>query len=123
MGYSRTEKGQKLTNASSRLPPGGFAIQGLAGIGHRRPYEGSRSNRGAASTTHLQFRATILVAEAVGSAFGTWKRQLDAAATDGPPAIPQQKLIDDYLNEVHRDNPGFRLCFPAALAPEIARTR
>jgi TetR/AcrR family transcriptional repressor of nem operon len=61
-----------------------------------------------------------LVAEAVGSAFGTWKRQLDAAATDGPP-LSSAKLIDDYLNEAHRDNPGTGCAF-SALAPEIART-
>jgi len=31
------------------------------------------------------------------------------------------KLIDDYLNETHRDNPGSGCAF-SALAPEIARS-
>ena len=35
-----------------------------------------------------------LVAEAVSSAFGTWKRQVDAAASGGPP-LTYAKLIDD----------------------------
>ena len=31
------------------------------------------------------------------------------------------KLIDDYLNEAHRDNPGSGCAF-SSLAPEIARS-
>ena len=61
-----------------------------------------------------------LVAEAVSSAFGTWKRQVDAAASGGPP-LTYAKLIDNYLNEAHRDDPGTG-CAYSALAPEIARS-
>src|SRR5258706_12286035 len=61
-----------------------------------------------------------LVAEAVSSAFGNWKTQVDAAASGGPP-VSYAKLIDDYLNEAHRSNPGTGCAF-SALAPEIARS-
>jgi len=61
-----------------------------------------------------------LVAEAVNSAFGTWKRQVDAAAAGGPP-LSYAKLIDDYLNEAHRNNPGTGCVF-SALATEIPRS-
>src|ERR1700752_1715416 len=61
-----------------------------------------------------------LVAEAVSSAFGGWKRRVDAAKAGGPSAS-LAKLIDDYLNEAHRDNPGTGCAF-SALAPEIARS-
>ena len=61
-----------------------------------------------------------LVAEAVSSAFGGWKRRVDAAKAGGPP-VSLSKLIDDYLNEAHRDNPGTGCAF-SALAPEIARS-
>jgi TetR/AcrR family transcriptional repressor of nem operon len=33
--------------------------------------------------------------------------------------VPYEKLIDDYLNQAHRDNPGTGCAF-TALAPEIA---
>jgi len=61
-----------------------------------------------------------LVAEALGSAFGTWKRQTAAAASAGRP-LSYAELIDDYLNESHRDNPGTG-CAVTALAGEIARS-
>src|SRR6202035_2404425 len=52
--------------------------------------------------------------------FGGWKRSVDAAASGGP-SVSLSKLIDDYLNEAHRDNPGTGCAF-SALAPEIARS-
>jgi len=61
-----------------------------------------------------------LVAEAVSSAFGGWKRRVDAAKAGGP-SVSLAKLIDDYLDEAHRDNPGTGCAF-SALAPEIARS-
>src|SRR5713101_9725305 len=61
-----------------------------------------------------------LVAEAVSCAFGGWKRRVDAAASGGP-SVSLAKLIDSYLNEAHRDNPGTGCAF-SALAPEIARS-
>ena len=61
-----------------------------------------------------------LVAEAVTSAFGGWKRRAEAAKSSGHP-VSYEKLIDEYLNEAHRDNPGAGCAF-SALAPEIARS-
>src|SRR6266853_952742 len=61
-----------------------------------------------------------LVGEALSSAFGGWKRRVDAAASGGP-SVSLAKLIDDYLNEAHRDNPGTGCAF-SALAAEIGRS-
>jgi TetR/AcrR family transcriptional repressor of nem operon len=61
-----------------------------------------------------------LVAEAVSAAFGTWQRQRKAAESGGQP-LSFAKLVDDYLSDVHRKNPG-RGCAFSALAPEIARS-
>jgi TetR/AcrR family transcriptional repressor of nem operon len=56
----------------------------------------------------------------VSSAFGGWKRRVEAAKSGGAP-VSYEKLIDEYLNEAHRDNPGTGCAF-SALAPEIARS-
>jgi TetR/AcrR family transcriptional repressor of nem operon len=45
---------------------------------------------------------------------------VDAAASGGPP-LTYSKLIDDYLNEAHRDDPGTG-CAYSALAAEISRS-
>jgi TetR/AcrR family transcriptional repressor of nem operon len=42
-----------------------------------------------------------LVAEAVSSAFGGWKRRVDAAGSGGP-SVSLAKLIGSYLNEAQR---------------------
>jgi TetR/AcrR family transcriptional regulator, transcriptional repressor for nem operon len=61
-----------------------------------------------------------LVAEALSDAFGTWQRQKEAAQSSGKP-LSFEKLIDDYVSDVHRKNPGAGCAF-SALAPEIARS-
>jgi TetR/AcrR family transcriptional repressor of nem operon len=61
-----------------------------------------------------------LVAEALSDAFGVWQRQKEAAESGGQP-LTFAKLIDDYLSDVHRKNPGAGCAF-SALAPEIARS-
>jgi len=117
MGYSRTEKNRThkriVAIASKR-----FRESGLAGIGIADLMKEAGLTVGG-FYKHFKSRDD-LVAEAVGSAFGFWKRQLNAAASGGPP-LSSAKLIDDYLNEAHRDNPGTGCAF-SALAPEIART-
>ena len=60
------------------------------------------------------------MAEAVNSAFGGWQRRVDAAKSGGP-SVSLAKLINDYLNEAHRDNPGTGCAF-SALAAEIGRS-
>jgi TetR/AcrR family transcriptional repressor of nem operon len=58
--------------------------------------------------------------EALSDAFGVWQRQRKAAESSGqPPSF--EKLIDDYVSDVHRKNPGAGCAF-SALAPEIARS-
>ena len=61
-----------------------------------------------------------LVAEALSDAFGVWQRQKAATASSGRP-LSFEKLIDDYVSDVHRRNPGAGCAF-SALAPEIARS-
>jgi TetR/AcrR family transcriptional repressor of nem operon len=61
-----------------------------------------------------------LVVEALRDAFGVWQRQKEATASSGQP-LSFAKLIDDYLSDVHRKNPGAGCAF-SALAPEIARS-
>jgi TetR/AcrR family transcriptional repressor of nem operon len=56
-----------------------------------------------------------LVAEALGDAFGVWQRQKEGAASSGQP-LSFAKLIDDYLSDVHRKNPGAG-CAPSAHWP------
>src|SRR5712671_7965304 len=116
MGHSKTEKDRThkriVAIASKR-----FRESGLAGIGIADLMKEAGLTVGG-FYKHFKSRDD-LVAEAVGSAFGTWKRQTDAAATEGSP-LSSAKLIDDYLNEAHRDNPGSGCAF-SALAPEIAR--
>jgi len=60
------------------------------------------------------------VAEALSDAFGVWQRQKKAAESRGQP-LSFAKLIDDYLSDAHRKNPGTGCAF-SALAPEIARS-
>ena len=61
-----------------------------------------------------------LVAEAMSAGMGDWQRRVDAAASGGP-SVSLAELIDDYLSDVHRKNPGTGCAF-SALAPEIARS-
>src|ERR1700683_1369513 len=61
-----------------------------------------------------------LVAEAVSAAFGIWQRQKEAAESGGQP-LTFAKLVDDYVSDVHRKNPGAGCAF-SALAPELARS-
>src|SRR5258706_13806684 len=102
MGYSRTEKDRthkRIVAIASRR----FRDSGLAGIGIADLMREAGLTVGG-FYKHFSSRDD-LVAEAVGSAFGTWKRQLDAAATDGPP-LSSAKLTDYYLNEREPENPG-----------------
>ena len=117
MGHSRAEKAKThkriVAIASKR-----FREKGLAGFGIAELMKEAGLTVGG-FYKHFDSRDD-LVAEAVGSAFGNWKRKMDAAASGGPP-VTYEKLIRDYLNEAHRDNPGAG-CAYSALAPEIARS-
>src|ERR1700719_799356 len=117
MGHSRagkTKTHKRIVKIASRR----FREKGLAGVGIADVMKEAGLTVGG-FYKHFDSR-DALVAEAVSSAFGGWKRRVDAAASGGP-AVSYAKLIDDYLNEAHRDDPGTGCAF-SALAGEIARS-
>src|SRR3989442_12222160 len=117
MGHSKAQKARthkRIVSIASKR----FREKGLAGFGIAELMKEAGLTVGG-FYKHFDSRDS-LVAEAVNSAFGGWKRRVDAAKSGGPP-VSLAKLIDDYLNEAHRDNPG-KGCAFSALAPEIARS-
>jgi len=116
MGYSKAQKARThkriVAIASKR-----FREKGLAGFGIAELMKEAGLTVGG-FYKHFDSR-DALVAEAVSSAFGDWQRRVDAAASGGAP-VSYAKLIDDYLSDAHRKNPGTGCAF-SALAPEIAR--
>src|SRR5467141_713283 len=117
MGHSRADK-NKTHKRIVKIAARRFREEGLVGIGIAQLMKEAGLTVGG-FYKHFNSRDD-LVAEAVKSAFGGWKRRVDAAKSSGPP-VSHEKLIDDYLNEAHRDNPGTGCAF-SALAPEIARS-
>jgi TetR/AcrR family transcriptional regulator, transcriptional repressor for nem operon len=117
IGYSKAQKA-KTHERIVKLASKRFREGGLAGIGIAELMKEAGLTVGG-FYKHFDSR-DHLVAEAVNSAFGGWKRRVDAAKSSGPP-VSYEKLIDEYLNEAHRDNPGTGCAF-SALAPEIARS-
>src|ERR1700745_3164361 len=117
MGHSRTEKAKthkRIVSIASKR----FREKGLAGFGIAELMEEAGLTVGG---FYKHFGSPDdLVADADNSAFGGWKRRLDAAKSGGR-SVSLAKLIDEYLNEMHRDNPGSGCAF-SALAPEIARS-
>ena len=117
MGYSKAQKARThkriVAIASKRLRE-----KGLQGFGIAELMKEAGLTVGG-FYKHFDSRDE-LIAEAVGSAFGDWQRRVDAAGSGGPP-VSYGGLIDDYLSDVHRKNPGVGCAF-SALAPEIARS-
>lgn len=117
MGHSKAEKTEThkrvVKIASKRLRESGLARLGIAEL----MKEAGRTVGGFYK--HFDSRDD-LVAEAVSSALGAWKRQVDAAASGGPP-FSYAKLVDDYLSEAHRNNPGTG-CPYSALAGDLPRS-
>ena len=117
IGYSKAQKAKThkriVAIASKR-----FREKGLAGFGIAELMKEAGLTVGG-FYKHFDSRDE-LVAEAVSSAFGDWQRRVDAAASGGPSASFAE-LIDDYLSDVHRKNPGTGCAF-SALSPEIARS-
>ena len=117
IGHSKAQKA-KTHERIVKLASKRFREEGLAGIGIAELMKEAGLTVGG-FYKHFNSRDD-LVAEAVNSAFGGWKRRVEAAKSSGPP-VSYEKLIDDYLNKEHRDNPGTGCAF-SALAPEIARS-
>ena len=117
MGYSRAEKAKThkriVAIASKKFREEGLAGVGIADLMKQADLTVGGFYKHFASRDHL-------VAEALSSAFGGWKRQIDAAASGGT-SVSLAKLIKDYLTEAHRDNPGTGCAF-SALAAEIGRS-
>jgi TetR/AcrR family transcriptional regulator, transcriptional repressor for nem operon len=117
MGYSKAQK-TRTHKRIVRIASKRFREKGLAGFGIAELMKEAGLTVGG---FYKHFRSRDdLVAEAVNSAFGGWQRRLDAAKSGGA-SVSLAKLIDEYLNEMHRDNPGSGCAF-SALAPEIARS-
>jgi len=117
MGHSRAQKTRthkRIVSIASKR----FREKGLAGFGIAELMKEAGLTVGG-FYKHFDSRDD-LVAEAVNSAFGGWKRRVDAAKSGGA-SVSIAKLIDDYLNAAHRDDPGTGCAF-SALAPEIARS-
>src|SRR5580693_9374846 len=117
MRHSKAEKAkthERIVAIASRR----FREEGLAGIGIADLMKEAGLTVGG-FYKHFNSR-DALVAEAVGDAFGVWQRQKEAAESEGQP-LTFAKLIDDYLSDAHRKNPGAGCAF-SALAPEIARS-
>src|SRR5260221_4753413 len=117
MRHSKAEKAkthERIVAIASRR----FREEGLAGIGIADLMKEAGLTVGG-FYKHFNSR-DALVAEAVGSALELWKRQVDAAASGGPP-VTYESLIDEYLSEAHRNHPGTG-CPVGALAGDLART-
>jgi TetR/AcrR family transcriptional repressor of nem operon len=117
MGHSQAQK-EKTHKRIVAIASKRFREKGLAGFGIAELMKEAGLTVGG-FYKHFDSRDE-LVAEAVGDAFGVWQRQKEAAASGGQP-LSFAKLIDDYLSDEHRKNPGTGCAF-SALAPEIARS-
>jgi TetR/AcrR family transcriptional repressor of nem operon len=117
MRHSKAEKAkthERIVAIASKR----FREEGLAGIGIADLMKDAGLTVGG-FYKHFNSR-DALVAEAVGSALELWKRQVDAAASGGPP-VTYESLVDEYLSEAHRNHPGTG-CPVSALAGDLART-
>ena len=117
MGYSKAQK-EKTHERIVAIASKRFREKGLAGLGIAELMKEAGLTVGG-FYKHFDSRDE-LVAEALSDAFGVWQRQKKAAESGGQP-FTIAKLIDDYLSDVHRNNPGAGCAF-SALAHEIARS-
>jgi TetR/AcrR family transcriptional repressor of nem operon len=117
MGYSQAQK-EKTHQRIVAIASKRFREKGLAGFGIAELMKEAGLTVGG-FYKHFDSRDE-LVAEALSDAFGVWQRQKEAAASDGQP-LSFEKIIDDYVSDAHRRNPGAGCAF-SALAPEIARS-
>src|ERR1700688_3501563 len=116
MGYSQAQKEtthKRIVSIASKR----FREKGLAGFGIAELMKEAGLTVGG-FYKHFDSRDD-LVAEAVTSAFGDWQRRVEAAAVSGGPSVSLAEIINDYLSDAHRKNPGTGCAF-SALAPEIA---
>jgi TetR/AcrR family transcriptional regulator, transcriptional repressor for nem operon len=117
MAHSQADKAknhQRIVRSAAKR----FREKGLAGIGIAGLMQAVGLTVGG-FYKHFDSREA-LVAEALSAAFGRWQRKIEAAASSGRP-LTYQRLVDEYLTETHRDNPGDG-CSISALSQDIARS-
>jgi TetR/AcrR family transcriptional repressor of nem operon len=117
VGYSKAQKNkthERIVAIASKR----FREKGLAGFGIAELMKEAGLTVGG-FYKHFDSRGELVV-EALSDAFGLWQRQKEAAESGGKP-LTFAKLIDDYVSDVHRKNPGAGCAF-SALAAEIARS-
>ena len=117
MGYSQAQK-EKTHKRIVAIASKRFREKGLTGYGIAELMKEAGLTVGG-FYKHFDSRDE-LVAEAVSDAFGVWQRQKEATEAAGKP-LSLEKLIDDYVSDVHRKNPGAGCAF-STLAPELARS-
>jgi TetR/AcrR family transcriptional regulator, transcriptional repressor for nem operon len=117
MGYSQAQK-EKTHKRIVAIASMRFREKGLTGFGIAELMKEAGLTVGG-FYKHFESRDE-LVAEALSDAFGVWQRQKEAAESSERP-LSFGRLIDDYVSDVHRKNPGAGCAF-SALAPEIARS-
>lgn len=117
MRHSKAEK-EKTHKRIVAIASRRFREEGLAGIGIADLMKEAGLTVGG-FYKHFNSR-DALVAEAIGCALELWKRQVDAAASGGPP-ITYESLVDEYLSDAHRNHPGTG-CPVTALAADLARS-
>src|SRR6201990_1179103 len=117
MGFPQAQK-EKTHKRIVSIASKRFREKGLAGFGIAELMKEAGLTVGG-FYKHFDSRDE-LVAEALSDAFGVWQRQKEATASGGRP-LSFEKLIDNYVSDVHRRNPGAGCAF-SALAPEIARS-
>ena len=117
MGYSQAQK-EKTHRRIVAIASKRFREKGFAGFGIAELMKEAGLTVGG-FYKHFESRDE-LVAEALSDAFGSWQRHKETAASRGQP-LSFEKLIDDYVSDAHRKNPGVGCAF-SALAPEIARS-
>jgi len=117
VGYSQAQK-EKTHKRIVAIASKRFREKGLEGFGIAELMKEAGLTVGG-FYKHFDSRDELVV-EALNDAFGVWQRQREAAESSGHP-LSFEKLIDDYVSDVHRKNPGAGCAF-SALAPEIARS-
>ncbi len=117
MGHSQTEK-RKNHERIVRIAAERFREKGLEGVAVADIMKEVGLTVGG-FYKHFDSRDDLVV-EALRSAFGAWRPQADAATAGGLP-LTYAELVDDYLNEAHRDHPGTG-CAISALVGEIGRS-
>jgi TetR/AcrR family transcriptional regulator, transcriptional repressor for nem operon len=118
MGYSQAQKEtthKRIVAIASKR----FREHGLAGSGIAELMKEAGLTVGG-FYKHFNSRDELVAEALSGDAFGVWQRQKEAAESSGQP-LSFEKLIDDYVSDAHRKNPGAGCAF-SALAPEIARS-